>query len=321
MRPFNPADRCRGRIWHEAGTIGENERRDAQRVEPPARVSLPAARSLQSQGVGVQVTRGGTGLADEMPKLQSPGRAPEDRLEAVASGTHTGILEDTAVRIGLAVDLGLLAPNERLPREDELASTFGVSAMTVRRALKFLADQGVVTRRRGRHGGTFVVAAPSRRVLSEFAAYRTASGDVFDLIDYRLVLECGTAHLAASRATAADIARLRELVRAMDEAESWVGFRAIDPRFHLEVAAIAGSSGATRALAETLARLFRFYLPYPISYLRASNREHEALVDAIAAHDGAGAVAVIERHIAELHRTVFVSPSQRRSSPGRAGPA
>ena len=214
------------------------------------------------------------------------------------------------MRIGLAVDLGLLAPNERLPVENELAATFGVSTATVRRALQLLADQGVLARRRGRLGGTFVAADPPRHVLHEFEAYRATSGEVFDLIDYRLVLECGTAHLAAGRATADDIQRLRDLVRAMDEAETWGAFRRIDPRFHLEVAAISGSTGAARELAGTLGRLFRFYVPYPMSYLRASNREHESLVHALERRDAAGAVAVIEAHITELYGTVFVSHEQ-----------
>lgn len=245
---------------------------------------------------------------------RDPGFAKEERLEAVTSWTRTSVLEDTAARIGLAVDLGLLEPNEQLPGELELATTFSVSPMTVRRALKLLADRGVVTRRRGRGGGTFVAAAPPRQVLSEFEAYRAKGAEVSDLIDHRLVLECGNAYLAAGRATTSDIERLRGFVRAMDEAESWVAFRAIDPRFHLDVAAIAGSTDATRALAETLGTLLRFYLPYPISYLRASNREHEALVDAIESRDGAGAVAVVERHITELYGTVFVAPEHNAGS-------
>lgn len=261
---------------------------------PPAMSRHPAAATPGSE-------------SDRRPgRGQLPG--PEERLEPVASRSRSRALQDTAVRIGLAVNLGLLGPNERLPTEDDLAATFGVSPATVRRALQLLADRGVVVRRRGRLGGTFVAPDPPRQVLSEFEAYRASSGEVFELIDYRLVLESGTASLAAGRATAADVDRLRQLVRAMDEAESWIAFRRVDPRFHLEVATIAGSTAATRALAETLGRLFRFYVPYPMTYLRGSNREHAALVDAIAAHDRAGAVAVIEGHIRELYGTVFVSP-------------
>jgi DNA-binding FadR family transcriptional regulator len=233
-----------------------------------------------------------------------------DRLDAVAPAAHAGVLADTAVRIGLAVDLGLLQPDERLQGEDELAATFGVSRMTVRRALQLLSDRGVLVRRRGRGGGTFVAADPPRGVLREFESYRTVSGEVFDLIDNRLVIECGAAYLAAGKATPGDVDRLRGLVREMDAARTWTAFRAVDPRFHLAVASIAGSNGAVGALADVLGRLIRFYVPYPISYLHASNREHEALVEAIAAHDRMAAVAVIDRHISELRHTVFVKPER-----------
>ena len=249
------------------------------------------------------------------------GDAPGGRtLDAVAPAGRATILADTAVRLGLAVDLGLLQPNERLPGEDELAATFGVSRMTTRRALDLLSQHGVLIRRRGRGGGTFVAADPPHGVLGTFDPYRTVSGEVFDLIDHRLVIECGAAHLAASRATAADIANLRALVRDMDAAQTWTAFRALDPRFHLAVTGIAGSPGAISALADVLARLFRFYVPYPIAYLHASNREHEALVDAIEAGDRTRAVAVIEVHIAELRETVFVNPEPGPRRRGRRSP-
>jgi DNA-binding FadR family transcriptional regulator len=236
----------------------------------------------------------------------------------VSPAPRTTTLADTAVRIGLAVDLGLLQPNERLAGETELAATFGVSRMTVRRALQILTERGVLVRIRGRRGGTFVVADPPRRVLSTFEAHRIVSGEVFDLIDQRLVIECGAAHVAAGRATPEDVGRLRLLVGEMGAAETWTAFRAIDPRFHLAIAAIAGGERTVRTLTDVLARLFRFYVPYPIAYLRASNYEHEALVDAIEAGDQNAAVAVIDRHIEELRHTVFVEPERRTVRAGRA---
>lgn len=241
-------------------------------------------------------------------------RSPADgdidgRFEVVAPATRGRALTETAARIGLAVDLGLLQPNERLPGERDLALTFGVSRMTTRRALLLLSERGVLVRRRGRGGGTFVASDPPPRILGEFAAYRAASAEAFDLIDHRLVVECGAAYLAARHARKGEIEHLRGLVAEMDTATTWPAFRAVDPRFHLAVAAIAGSTGAVDELADVLARLFRFYVPYPIEYLHASNREHEALVDAIEARDAARAVAVAERHIAALRDTVLVQPT------------
>jgi DNA-binding GntR family transcriptional regulator len=47
---------------------------------------------------------------------------------------------------------------DRFPTERELAEEFGVARMTVRKALELLQMEGVVERRRGRNGGTFLRA-------------------------------------------------------------------------------------------------------------------------------------------------------------------
>jgi GntR family transcriptional regulator len=48
----------------------------------------------------------------------------------------------------------VLVPGERLPSEDELAATFGVSRMTVRQGISELVDEGLLYRRHG--VGTFI---------------------------------------------------------------------------------------------------------------------------------------------------------------------
>ncbi|MFN8597525.1 MAG: GntR family transcriptional regulator [Anaerolineae bacterium] len=49
---------------------------------------------------------------------------------------------------------GVLRPGDQLPSESQLCERYGVSPMTVRRAINLLADQGVVIAEQGR--GTFV---------------------------------------------------------------------------------------------------------------------------------------------------------------------
>lgn len=58
---------------------------------------------------------------------------------------------------------GRWAPGERMPSEAELVERFGVSRMTVGRALKELQSEGLVERRQGQ--GSF--AAPLHRVASQ----------------------------------------------------------------------------------------------------------------------------------------------------------
>ena len=52
------------------------------------------------------------------------------------------------------IRLGVIGPGESLPPERELAEEFGISRITVRKALDALVSEGMLTRRQG--AGTFV---------------------------------------------------------------------------------------------------------------------------------------------------------------------
>ena len=53
---------------------------------------------------------------------------------------------------------GALLPGQKMPSENELASTFNVSRLTVQRAVRELVSRGLVTRQRG--SGTYVSLQP-----------------------------------------------------------------------------------------------------------------------------------------------------------------
>jgi GntR family transcriptional regulator len=61
-----------------------------------------------------------------------------------------------------AIEQGLLSDNEALPSERELAEKYGVSRDTVRKAVRFLEERGVIYSDHGR--GTFVAPAIVRRM-------------------------------------------------------------------------------------------------------------------------------------------------------------
>ena len=66
---------------------------------------------------------------------------------------------------------GTLVPGDKLPTEQDLASWFGVSRMTLRHALAELTRRGLVTRTVGRHGGTFVAAPKLEQDFTRLAGF------------------------------------------------------------------------------------------------------------------------------------------------------
>lgn len=76
----------------------------------------------------------------------------------MASEESTGgpVAEDVRRRIVRLIAAGSLAPGARLGTEREMSERFGVSRVTIRSAILPLSRAGILERRTGRAGGTFV---------------------------------------------------------------------------------------------------------------------------------------------------------------------
>jgi DNA-binding FadR family transcriptional regulator len=233
---------------------------------------------------------------------------------------RSSAVDTVRVRFALAIELGLLLPGERLPSVESAARGLEVGAITVRRALALLVADGYVTSRRGKGGGTFVAADPPRGVVSAAEAYRSDASLVRSLIDERAALETGLAFWAADRRSGEELAELRRLVGAMAGAADWSAFHVLDVRFHRVVAEAARLPGASDAHANLAGSLYSYFLPYPIEFLRRSNDEHLALVDALDARDGAAAARLAGEHVLELHSSMYVGLESATGTPKDPSP-
>jgi GntR family transcriptional regulator len=81
-------------------------------------------------------------------------------------GREQSIAEQLRRHILSDVSCGAIAPGERLGTERELATRYGVSRASVRQALAALETSGVVARKPGRGGGTFLSHAKVERDLN-----------------------------------------------------------------------------------------------------------------------------------------------------------
>lgn len=225
---------------------------------------------------------------------------------ALAGIDRMSAIDAVRTRIGMAISLGLLQPGERLPDQQEVAMGLSVSGITARRALTSLAEDGIVVRRRGRHGGTFVAEDPPADALRSLAVGPADFAAIHQLVDRRLLFECSVTHFAALGATNAQLDELEQLTDTMANATTWAGYHQADERFHRLVGTASGLNSAAEQYHRILAELYAYFLPYPIRELHAANADHIELVAALRTNDAIRAVEISRRHVDVLHRTMFM---------------
>jgi DNA-binding FadR family transcriptional regulator len=202
-------------------------------------------------------------------------------------------------RLSEGIQLGLLAPDEQLPSETDLAEAFGVSAVTVREALTALRGQGLLVTRRGRNGGSFVrggpaVEADGTAVLRE-RLRAVSPSELRDLADHYVALASTCAALAAERAGEQDVALIADSVAALAAATDVGARRRAESRFHVELAAAAQSPRLTRAVIGMQAEIGP--LLWPSRGAADVVARHRGILDAVVAGDGAGARGLAVAHL------------------------
>lgn len=208
---------------------------------------------------------------------------------AVFTRVDTRARVETVIhRLGDAIELGLLADGEQLPGETELAGQLGVSTVTLREALMALRQQGLVTTRRGRGGGSFVSlpADPGEeRIKARLAGWGTE--ELRDLGDYWAAVSGGAARLAAQRTAPDDIQPLRRTLEEFTAAEDAATRSRVYGRFHVELTAAAQSARLTReqiALQTEVGALLCLVLGDDACRAEVAQR-HRAVISAV--QDGA----------------------------------
>ncbi|HEX3926070.1 MAG TPA: FCD domain-containing protein [Streptosporangiaceae bacterium] len=209
--------------------------------------------------------------------------------------------EYVAEQLRREIALGLFRPRSSLPPERELASIFGVGIMTVHRAIRLLEADALVTSKRGRGGGTFVVGgardADATRQLR--ARARRSRQAIEEALDARLELEPRVVARAARHAGTRDLASLRELLDRAAATDDDVEFTKLDARFHVGLAQAAGNRFLADALEQIRAQTYVVILLLPDTAIwrRRSQSEHERIFAAVAQRDAARAAQASARHV------------------------
>ncbi len=195
---------------------------------------------------------------------------------------------------------GDLKPGDKLPPERELTKMFGVGRSTLREATSALVLVGCLEVIQGR--GTFVnqdfhLDTPFFRELGDIRA----AVNIIDMIEIREILECNAVKLAARRANAQTVRRLRETVSnmkaAVDDTES---FSEHDFDFHISLARATGNEMIHQMMNWIVKKLHKEYqqfMPRPLFRIDKAVSTAESIVSCVANGQEDQAAGFMQDHL------------------------
>jgi GntR family transcriptional repressor for pyruvate dehydrogenase complex len=210
-----------------------------------------------------------------------------------------------------------LKPGDVLGTESEFAARYGVSRIVARDALRTLQGLGIAEIRMGKGGGARVARGNPRLFAEALAVQLDLTGvSAAEIMDAQRAIECHAAELAAENATAADVARMQQLIA---DAEANVGeaarFTELGAEFHLAVA----EASHNRVLVVQLISLQHVSWPrrnpmLNVKVAQRVNAVHRELLALIEMRDAAGARRLMDDHVKMIR-------SRRVSDNSKASPA
>ncbi|HEX3630827.1 MAG TPA: GntR family transcriptional regulator [Candidatus Dormibacteraeota bacterium] len=198
---------------------------------------------------------------------------------------------------------GRFHPNERLIEAD-LARRLSAGRSAIRAAFVRLDQEGLV------------VLEPNRGARVRLVSDREA----LEIEEVRVVLEQLIVRHAAQRASAVDLRDLRrsidEMRRRLDEGNP-MGYSELNAEFHQRIWRIADHETAARLLANLKSQSLRFQYRTILRPGRTeqSLREHERILEALAARDPNGSEDAMREHLSGVVETLRWAIEAQRHQP------
>ena len=216
------------------------------------------------------------------------------------------LADDLAHRIQQLIT-GNYEVGERLPSIAEMARRFGVGPPTLREALKKLETVGMVDIR---HGSGVYVGKGHDALLMPNPVYTGAVSKklLTDLIEARIPIEMKSTALAATHATEAQLAEMRDLLaRAEASLDDDEALSAVNMAFHQAIAQASGNSVLSQVL-DVLRSLFQQEQQLILDIYgsrRQDHVEHVGILEALEQRDEALAVERMRAHLEGVREVLW----------------
>ena len=209
-------------------------------------------------------------------------------MSEVVSIPRQVLHREVAVRLRQRIVEGHLAPGAKL-NERELSELLRVSRTPLREAIRMLAAEGLVE------------LLPNRGAV----VAQMSEQDVADTFEVIAGLEAQSGELAAQRISESQLAEIRalhyEMLAAFTRRDLPAYYR-LNAQIHSHINAAAGNPVLTQTWANVNARLqsLRFRSNFDEAKWKRAMKEHDRMVELLAARDGAGLRALMSTHL--LHK-------------------
>jgi DNA-binding FadR family transcriptional regulator len=203
---------------------------------------------------------------------------------------------------------GNLGEGTKLPSENEICASFGVSRPVVREALRKLQSDGLVYARQG--VGSFVKKRPPQGLI-EFGGVNDVAG-LLRCFEARMAIEGTTARMAAERAS---VRHHRDIENALQRLENSVAAGDIadkaDFDFHMAIARASGNE-IFFTILNSLHGVMQKSMNVALNITRSGSAErakrvlaeHRQIYDAILGHDGDSAELMMRYHLHQARQRV-----------------
>lgn len=212
--------------------------------------------------------------------------------------------QEVAVRLRQRIVEGQLVPGAKL-NERELAELLNVSRTPLREAIKMLAAEGLVE------------LLPNRGAV----VAQMAEQDVIDTFEVIAGLEGQSGELAAQRITEAELAEIRalhyEMMAAFTRRDLPTYYR-LNAQIHTQINAAARNPVLAQTWRNVNARLqaLRFRSNFDEAKWKRAVKEHERMVELLAARDSAGLRALLIEHLVHKRDAVLELMKNGQLHPG-----
>jgi DNA-binding GntR family transcriptional regulator len=224
----------------------------------------------------------------------------------VISIPRAALHEQVAQRLRQMLVEGRIAPGAKL-NERELSELLAVSRTPLREAIKMLAAEGLVE------------LLPHRGAI----AVSLGEADILNTFEVMAGLEGMTGDLAAQRITPAELAEIQAMQFEMMAAytrRDLSAYYQLNARIHAAISAAAKNPVLSQVYKQVNARLqaLRFRSNQDGEKWKRAVKEHEKMIEALAAHDGAAMRDVLQEHLRNKRDVVLEQLREAAKKQGAA---